>query len=113
ASNYVCIGQMKKLSWMRPALTLGPGPASSTRNRSFVTRSEKVRVLNPISTLLCSMYFMRVYYSCKLHKRVNLIALDEQLIQHKITFCTKCVEGCFKWDTQKPVQSQAVGYEVY
>ncbi|EGZ07292.1 hypothetical protein PHYSODRAFT_529158, partial [Phytophthora sojae] len=98
ASNYVYIGQMKKLSWILQ-------PEHVRRFRRFSssskqrTRWQYIHIVGKLSkartclqsTLFCSMYVMRLYYSCKIHKRISFIALDEQPIQHKIT---KCVEGC-------------------
>ncbi|EGZ09934.1 hypothetical protein PHYSODRAFT_521489, partial [Phytophthora sojae] len=94
ASNYVYIGQMKKLSWI-----LQHRLDNRHRMHKQRTRWQYIHIVGILSkartclqsTLFCSMYVMRVYYSCKIHKRISFIALDEQPIQHKIT---KCVEGC-------------------
>ncbi|EGZ14032.1 hypothetical protein PHYSODRAFT_406528, partial [Phytophthora sojae] len=57
----------------------------------------------------CSMYVMRVYYSCKICKRISFIALDE----HPSSTRSRSAPSAIKWDAPKPVQSQAVGYEAF
>ncbi|EGZ27072.1 hypothetical protein PHYSODRAFT_373753, partial [Phytophthora sojae] len=61
----------------------------------------------------CSMYVMRVYYSCKIHKRTSFIALDEHPSSTRSRSAPSALRDAIKWDAPKPVQSQAVGYEAF
>ncbi|KAF4044129.1 hypothetical protein GN244_ATG03585 [Phytophthora infestans] len=115
ATNYVYCGQMKKLSWMLQHRHSSFERQDQTRSETCVVCERKVTkgIRGFIGASTCKLCYGCVCYSCKVRKRISFIAMDDQLIRRKISFCTKCVSEATKWDAKEAAKDQATGYRAY
>ncbi|OWZ11175.1 hypothetical protein PHMEG_00015843 [Phytophthora megakarya] len=115
ATNYVHCGQMKKLSWMLQHRHSAVERQNQMHREKCVVCERKVTkgLRGFIGASTCKLCYGCVCFSCKVRKRISFIALDNQLIRRKISFCTKCVSEATKWDAKEAARDQATGYEAY
>ncbi|GMF55039.1 unnamed protein product [Phytophthora fragariaefolia] len=115
ATNYVHCGQMKKLSWMLQHRHSAFQLQNQQRGEKCVMCEKKVNsgIRGFIGASTCKLCYGCVCYSCKIRKRISFIAIDNQLIQRKVSFCAKCVNDATKWDAQEAARDQATGYRAY
>ncbi|KAG6616701.1 uncharacterized protein IUM83_17926 [Phytophthora cinnamomi] len=115
ATNYVHCGQMKKLSWMLQHRHSAFQLQHHQRGEKCVMCERKVNagIRGLIGASTCKLCYGSVCYSCKVRKRISFIALDNQLIRRKVSFCTKCVNDATKWDAKDAARDQATGYRAY
>ncbi|KAL3659812.1 hypothetical protein V7S43_015114 [Phytophthora oleae] len=115
ATNYVYCGQMKKLSWMLQHRHSSFERQGKQNGEKCVVCDRKVTkgIRGLIGASTCKLCYGSVCYSCKIRKRISFIALDDQLLRRKISFCTKCVNETTKWDAKEAARDQATGYRAY
>ncbi|KAG1692246.1 hypothetical protein DVH05_025676 [Phytophthora capsici] len=113
ATNYEPCGQITKLAWMMQ------------RRRSKTPRSTKSKVkacamcykgvsrgrLGSIGRSTCKICFNPVCISCKVRKRVSMIAPDGKMLQSKVTFCVLCAGDASRLDALEVAQEMAKGYD--
>ncbi|KAG6616759.1 uncharacterized protein IUM83_17915 [Phytophthora cinnamomi] len=116
ATNYVYCGQMEKISWMLQRRHSDFARQDETHARQECVACGKKATnakLRGIGRSKCRLCYGRVCFPCKVRKRISFIAQDGQLVQRKITFCTKCVSTATKYSAQEAARDQATGYEAY
>jgi hypothetical protein len=110
ATNFVRCGQMKKLSWMlRRHQSVAKLQEEAPKKRSCVMCAK----FKPIGMSTCRLCYGRVCYTCKVREQVSFIAVDGQLTQRKITFCSPCMSKAINSSTVDAARDQALGCEQY
>ncbi|KAG6608908.1 uncharacterized protein IUM83_12922 [Phytophthora cinnamomi] len=108
--KYSYCGQMKKLTWL-----LEKKHAEFREKGAPVTGSVCVTCSKPTKTSrfgkscsTCKLCFGALCGSCKVPKKLSLIAPDLELSQRRVNFCVKCLMEATKMDTMEAARQQLV-----
>jgi hypothetical protein len=110
-ANLVHCGQMKKLSWLLQRHHSDPDRQGQTHRLQCVICERKLTtgIRGAIGTRPCKLCDASVCFSCRIRRRVSFIGQDGQLVQRKVTFCSKCLSRATRCDAQKVARGQATG----
>ncbi|KAG7387451.1 hypothetical protein PHYPSEUDO_014099 [Phytophthora pseudosyringae] len=114
ATNYEPCGQMTKLAWMmqrRQERERSRSTQSTANACTTCTRNTSRGRLGSIGRSTCKVCFNPVCLSCKVRKRLSLLAPDGKMLQPKITFCAMCAGDASRLDALEVARDMARGYD--
>ncbi|KAG7376720.1 hypothetical protein PHYBOEH_001343, partial [Phytophthora boehmeriae] len=110
AANYEPCGQMMKLAWMlqhRRSESPQNSPVCVSCNKNMAKST-----LGSIGQSICKICFGCVCRSCRVRKRISMIAPDGKMLQPNVAFCAFCVAKATRLDALEVARDMAKGYEV-
>jgi hypothetical protein len=114
ATNYEPCGQMTKLAWMLQHRSSEISQNSLARAKTCVTCTKTVSgsSLSRVGRSTCKICFGPVCRTCKVRKRVSMIAPDGKMLQPKVIFCARCAREASGLDAQEVARDFARGYDI-
>uniref|UniRef100_H3GZP1 FYVE-type domain-containing protein n=1 Tax=Phytophthora ramorum TaxID=164328 RepID=H3GZP1_PHYRM len=111
ATNYEPCGQMTKLTWLMQRRR-AQRSRSTTKAAVCVTCTRNFsRKLGRIGSSTCKICFNAICFSCKIQKRVSMIAPDGKMLQPKITFCASCASEASSLDAMEVARDMTKAYD--
>ncbi|KAL3659816.1 hypothetical protein V7S43_015118 [Phytophthora oleae] len=113
ATNYEPCGQMTKLAWMmqRRRSETPRSTQSKVKVCAMCSKGISRGTLGSTGRSTCKACYNSVCGSCKVRKRVSMIAPDGKMLQPKVTFCALCAGDASRLDALEVARDMAKGYD--